>query len=113
MVSRIFFLTLIKASLMCSAHDRQMKLSFISSPGVLSSSIGFPHKLHLKIIKITSLVSYDGLDVGVMVAGLDEAVKELVNIDGFMQMKGSAVPHQDRPCPGSVCCHSVNPPIGL
>jgi hypothetical protein len=62
-------------------------------------------------MKITSLVSYDGLNVGLVVAGILEAVKQLENIDGFMQMKGSAVAHQNRPCPVSICWHGVLPPF--
>jgi len=37
-----------------------------------------------------------------MVAGVLEAVNKLEDVNGFMQVEGPAVPHQNRPRPLSV-----------
>ena len=64
---------------------------------MLSSYSGFPHKLHLKIIKITSLMSNDSLNLCLMVSGAFKGFEKDVDGASGFGVPRLSVPHEDGP----------------
>lgn len=63
------------------------------------------------MIKTTRLMADYGFNFVFVEARSVELLEKLNKGDGLAKVKSPSFVHQDRPCPGSVCCHGLSPPF--